>query len=95
MNWRLVVFWAAVALIVAMCVVPPWVGHARSVYVEGLRFSVAGYAPVWKPPAGVQVYLDKARLVIQCFIVAFLASAIIAHPWLRQRLGAHNKAPPP
>lgn len=73
------VMWVGIALIVIMCLVPPWYsGYDR------------GYCPIFL----LEDRIDLERLSLQCFIVAILAAGAIVSfkdhpelsPVLRQRI---------
>jgi len=78
---QLTVLWVAVAIIVAMAVVPPW---AEVVTLRGLGSKdPCCYAPIWDPPATSDVRyrgysIDWSRLALEWVVIVVIAGAGIA-----------------
>ena len=90
LSRRTVVLWVGIALIVLMCLVPPWVRRYTGTYSSR---DPIGYHLLFRPPSRGHIYLDTSRLVVQCFAVALLTAGVLATPWVKKKLEPDQELP--
>lgn len=70
-RWQVAILWSFIALVLAMCLVPPWRSGPCSL----------GYHPIfWDRPSGYAQRIDFERLGLQCLALATLGAGIILGP---------------
>ncbi len=78
MNKKHKIIWIGIAVVVLMCIFPPWI---RVIELEGSRaYRSIGYHFLLAPPKskGIESYsIDLGRLIIQCVIVSLITGGLL------------------